>query len=132
MDKELLELLQAQDYQAAATLVEKYQPEDLADALKQQETTHEVEENILLQFYRAIDSEQLAEVLLLLDPELQEKIINSLRDDELEKVMDEISVDDTVEILEDMPQEIVRRIAELDDILKLLEERNYAVFVRVG
>ena len=127
MDKELLELLQAQDYQAAATLVGKYQPEDLADALKQQETTHEVEENILLQFYRAIDSEQLAEVLLLLDPELQEKIINSLRDDELEKVMDEISVDDTVEILEDMPQEIVRRIAELDDILKLLEERNYAV-----
>jgi Mg/Co/Ni transporter MgtE len=39
MDKELLELLQAQDYQAAATLVEKYKPEDLADVLKQQETT---------------------------------------------------------------------------------------------
>ena len=127
MDKELLELLQAQDYQAAATFVGKYEPETLAAVLTQQETTHEVEENALLQFYRTIDSEQLAEVLLLLDPELQEKIINSLRDDELEKVMDEISVDDTVEILEDMPQEIVRRIAELDDILKLLEERNYAV-----
>ena len=42
-------------------------------------------------------------------------------------MLDEISVDDTVDIIEEMPQEIVRRIAELDEILMLLSERNFAV-----
>ena len=121
MEKELLELLEAQNYQAAAALVEKYESEQLAARI------NEVEEMHLLPFCRALDSEQLADALLLLESDLQEKIIGGLRDDELEKVMDEISVDDTVEIIEDMPQEIVRRIAEVEDILKLLEERNYAV-----
>ena len=121
MEKELFELLEAQDYQVAAELVKNYEDKQLAAIL------NEVEDNSLLQFCRALDSELLADALLLLDSELQEKIIGGLRDDELEKVMDEISVADTVEIIEDMPQEIVRRIVELDDILKLLEERNYAV-----
>ncbi len=81
----------------------------------------------LLPYCRTVDSERLADAILLLDPPLQERILSGLRDDELEKVMDEMSVDETVDILEDMPQEIVRRIAELDDILRLLEERSYAV-----
>ena len=121
MEQELFGLLQAQDYQAAAALAEKYDSEQLSALLS------EVEDGILLPFCRALDSERLADALLLLESDLQEKIIGGLRDDELEKVMDEIAVDDTVEIIEDMPQEIVRRIAETEDILKLLEERNYAV-----
>lgn len=41
--------------------------------------------------------------------------------------MDEISVDDTLEIIEEMPTDVIRRIAEEDEILKLLEERNFVV-----
>ena len=121
MEQELLTLLTTEHYQEAAELAQQFEPKQLAEFLK------EVEEQHLPPLCRALDSELLADTLLLLDSELQEKIISCLRDDELEKVMDEISVDDTVEIIEDMPQEIVRRIAELDDILKLLEARNYAV-----
>ncbi len=86
-----------------------------------------LQEEELLPFCRQIDSDLMAETLILLEPALQQKILSGLRDDELEKVMDEMSVDDTVDIIEEMPHEIVRRIAELDDILMLLEERNYAV-----
>ena len=121
MQQELLELLKNQDYNGAVEIANKYSPEELAQFLK------ELDETLLTPICREIDSDLLAEVLLLLDPSLQEAIINSLRDDELEKVMDEMSVDDTVDIIEDLPQEIVRRIAELDDILMLLEERNYTV-----
>ena len=121
MEQELLTLLTTEHYQEAAELAQQFEPKQLAEFLK------EVEEQHLPPLCRALDSELLADTLLLLDSELQEKIISCLRDDEIEKVMDEISVDDTVEIIEDMPQEIVRRIAELDDILKLLEARNYAV-----
>ena len=121
MEKELFDFLTAQDYESAATLANKYEPSALADALANINDEH------LIPFCRLLDSELLAEVLLLLDASLQERILSGLRDDELEKVMDEMSVDETVDIIEDMPQEIVRRIAELDDILMLLEERNYAV-----
>ncbi len=121
MEKEFLQLLAAERYEEAATVANKYQAEPLAALLKR------VDEPRLLPFCRKLDSDLLAEVLLLLEPSLQEQILSGLRDDELEKVMDEMSVDDTVDIIEDMPQEIVRRIAELDDILVLLEERNYAV-----
>ena len=121
MEKELLEFLTARNYEEAANIANKYEPSALAELLVSLPEEH------LIPFCHVLDSELLAEVILLLDAALQEQILSGLRDDELEKVMDEISVDETVDIIEEMPQEIVRRIAELDDILMLLEERNYAV-----
>ncbi len=121
MEKEILRLLAAQDYENAADIANKCEKEALVPLLQG------LADETLIPFCRALDSDLMAELLLLLDPALQERILSGLRDDELEKVMDEMSVDDTVDILEDMPQEIVRRIAELDDILLFLEERNYAV-----
>ncbi len=101
--------------------MEIFNKETLAEYL------NSISEEELIPFCRQIDSDLMAEALLLLDAPLQEKILSGLRDDELEKVMDEMSVGDTVDILEDMPQGIVRRIAELEDIMLLLSERNYAV-----
>ena len=121
MKQEILTLLASGDFEGAATLANKLSAEDLANVLK------ELQDESLAPFCRALESDLLAEVLILLDKFLQEKIINSLHDDELEAVMEEISVDDTVDIIEEMPQEIVRRIAESEEILKLLEERNFAV-----
>ncbi len=121
MEKEILTLLQSSDFEGAATLASKLSPETLAELLK------EVSDDKLTFFCRALDSDLLAEVLILLDKFLQEKIINGLHDDELEAVMEEMSVEDTVDIIEDMPQEIVRRIAESEEILKLLDEKNFAV-----
>ena len=121
MEKEILELLTAQDYESAVTIANKLTAEELAAFLSGLDT------ETLIPFCRELDSELLADTLLLLDSDLQESIIGGLRDDELEKVMDEMSVDDTVDIIEEMPQEIVRRIAETDEILMLLAEHNYAV-----
>lgn len=121
MEKELLERLKNTDYEGAAELVEKYTAEELVTLLKELDTTD------LIPFCHAVNSDLLAEALVLLEPELQEIILGGLRDEELEKVMDEVSVDDTVDIIEEMPQEIIRRIAETDDILSLLEDRNYTV-----
>ncbi len=123
MEKELNALLMAQNYEEAAEWANKLTPETLADLL------NELTENSdhLVPLCRALDSEALADALILLDKTLQEKIIGGLRDDELEAVMEEVSVDDTVEIIEDMPEAIVRRIAEIDEIIMLLQDRNYAV-----
>ena len=102
----------------------KEAPETVAEILSELATENEA---LLLPFCRALDSELLADALLLLDKTMQETILGGLHDDELEAVMDEVSVDDTIDIIEDMPEELVRRIAELDDIMLLLKERNYTV-----
>ena len=123
MEKEFFALLTAQNFDEAAALAEKLSPEALAEILNELTGTSEH----ILPLCRALDSETLADVLILLDTDLQETIIGGLRDDELEAVMDEVSVDDTVDIIEDMPEALVRRIAETDEIMILLQERNYAV-----
>ncbi len=124
MEKEFFELLEQENYIEAATYANKLSAEELAELLKDLANSRE---SSLAPLCGEIESDLMAEVLLLLDATLQEKIIGNLHDDELEKVMDEMSVDDTVDIIEDMPQEIVRRIAETDEIIKLLEERSFGV-----
>ncbi len=121
MQDELITFLQAQDYENAAELANKLSSEELAALLTNMEKAD------IPAFCRALDSDLLADALVLLESDLQEDVINGLRDDELEKVLDEMSVDETVDIIEDMPQEIVRRIAETEEILQLLSDRNFAV-----
>lgn len=124
MDKELFDLLKNKRFDECAERVDKIPPQALAEVLN--ELTRS-DESLLVPFCQVIDSVLLADVLVLLDKSLQQKIIGGLHDDELEKVMDEVSVDDTVEIIEDMPEALVRRIAELDEIMMLLQDRNYPV-----
>ena len=124
MEQELRELLLAQKYEEAADLVAKESPEALAAVLN---NLAAFDEGILTAFCRALESDLLADALVTLEADVQEKILSGLHDDELEAVMDEVSADDTMEIIEEMPEELVRRIAELDDIMLLLKDRNYTV-----
>lgn len=124
MEKKIFDCLAAQNFTDAAKLIGKYTPEEVA-ALFNKLT--ETDERLLVPLCREIESELLADVLVLLEKDLQQQIIGGLHDDELEAVMEEVSVDDTVDIIEDMPETLVRRIAELDEIIMLLEERNFTV-----
>ncbi len=119
MDEEIRKLLQDKDYEGVADRVKK--PEDAATLLR------EMGKEEILPFCRALDRDVLAEVLVLLDADLQQTVLEGLRDDELEEVMEDVSVDDTVDIIEEIPDSIARRIAERDEILALLKERKFSV-----
>ena len=67
------------------------------------------EEQILL-IYRLLSKEKAAEVFAELDPDVQEKLINALTDKELKNVIDELFMDDTVDLIEEMPANVVKRI----------------------
>ncbi len=121
MEKQILFFIETQQFPQAAELANKFSAAQLVTLLSG------LDEAFLHPFCHELDSDLLADALVLLPPEMQEKILGGLRDEELEKVMDEVSLDETKEIIEDMPQEIIRRIAETEDILSLLEDRNYSV-----
>ena len=121
MEKELLDLLTEGNYDASVDFVAKKSAEEIAGILGEMDDQH------IVPFSRALDSEIMAEVLVLLSTELQEAILNGMHDDELEEVMEEISIDDTVEIIEEMPQKIAVRLAQTEEITQLLVDKNFAV-----
>lgn len=66
-------------------------------------------ENMILTF-RLLSKDQAAETFSYMEPELQEKLISSLTDKELKEVVDELFLDDTVDLIEEMPSNVVKRI----------------------
>ena len=69
-----------------------------------------LEEEQVLLVYRLLSKEQAAEVFAELDSDVQEKLINAFTDRELKNVMDELFMDDTVDLIEEMPSNVVKRI----------------------
>ena len=121
MTKELKDLLDGKMFEEAADLLKREEPETVAGIIA------EIGDEDLIPFCRALESGMLADVIVLLEAPLQQKIVEGLRDDELQDVMDDVSVEDTAEIIEDLPEEVARRIAEEDEILHLLEEKKFSV-----
>lgn len=66
-------------------------------------------ENMILTF-RLLSKDQAAEAFSYMESELQEKLIASLTDKELKEVVDELFLDDTVDLIEEMPSNVVKRI----------------------
>ncbi len=60
--------------------------------------------------YRLLSKEKAAEVFAELDPDVQEKLINDFSDKELQNVISELFMDDTVDLIEEMPSNVVKRI----------------------
>ena len=67
------------------------------------------DEKIIIVF-RLLNKEQAAEIFAELDSDIQEKLINVFSDVELKNIIDELFLDDTVDIIEEMPSNVVKRI----------------------
>ena len=121
MNKELLTLYEDRDLVSLAKEAEQLDDTALCELMEL------FNDDLLVDFYRALDPDTAARALVDLPPEKQSLLLTELHDDELDDIMDEVSPEDTVEIIEDMPLSVANRIAEEDEFLHLLEERNFKV-----
>ena len=80
--------------------------------------------------FRLLPKEEAAECFVEMESDQQELLIKGLSDSELRQVMDELYVDDAVDIVEEMPANVVQRILsqaapemrkEINDILQYPE-----------
>lgn len=60
--------------------------------------------------FRLLSKEQGAEVFAELDAPEQEVIINSITDKELTEIVEDMYVDDAVDMMEELPANIVKRV----------------------
>ncbi len=69
----------------------------------------------LLRVFRILPKDMSADVFSYLEPESQERLVRSITDTELEALLDDLFLDDTVDFLEEVPATIVRRVLAQTD-----------------
>ncbi|MDE7365949.1 MAG: magnesium transporter [Lachnospiraceae bacterium] len=70
----------------------------------------EFEEKDVLLFYRLLPKELASDTFSYMDSDMQEDLINGFSDKELREVLDQTFIDDTVDMIEEMPANVVSRI----------------------
>ena len=70
----------------------------------------ELDQEKIIIIYRLLSKEKAAEVFAELDSDIQEKLINVFNDKELKSVINDLFMDDTVDLIEEMPSNVVKRI----------------------
>ncbi len=75
----------------------------------------EIEDERVAVLFRLMPKDLAAETFVEMDPDMQEALIKALSDTELKEVFDELYMDDTVDILEEMPANVVKRILRNSD-----------------
>ena len=84
-------------------------PVDLAELMK------DFTQKQLVMVFRLLAKEEAAETFAEMDSDMREMLIGGLTDSELEEVMEEMYLDDTVDVLEEMPANVVDRLLMATD-----------------
>lgn len=74
-----------------------------------------LDEREQLMFFRLLPKELASDVFVEIDSDTQESLIKAFTDKELKAVIDDMFLDDTVDVIEEMPANVVKRILKNSD-----------------
>ena len=110
--KEIIEhldgLIENKNYYEIKLLLKDIEPADLSLVL--QEFPHKIGT-----LFRLLPKDLAAECFVEMDTDYQETLLSSFTDNELKEVMQELYIDDAVDIIEEMPANVVKRILKNSD-----------------
>lgn len=118
---EIVNYLEEKNFSQLKPLLAELAPADLAEIFS------ELEEKDIPIVFRLLPKELAAETFVEMNSAEQELLIKSFSDIELKLMLDELFVDDTVDLIEEMPANVVKRILlqadsetrkEINEILK--------------
>lgn len=106
MIEKVLQLLQERRFaEVKATALEMHYA-DIAEVFRELDNDWES----ALLFFRLLPKELAAETFAYLEPDVQERIIVAITDRELRYILDELYLDDYVDLIEEMPANVVKRV----------------------
>ena len=100
----LFELLDSRNLKELQLMLEDMNEFDISEFLTELDNTR------MAIVFRLLSKTQGAEVFANLDVEDQEHIINSISDSELGSIIEELYVDDAVDMMEELPANVVKRV----------------------
>ena len=104
LDKAILTMVEDKKYATLRDILVTVNPADIAGIF------NSLDDKRIPLMFRLLPKELAAETFVEMDPEDQELLIQGFSDNELKEVLDELYVDDAVDIIEEMPANVVRRI----------------------
>ncbi len=104
MVDEIIELIGTKQYTQLKNMLSDMEAADIAYLFD------DLPKQYMSLLFRIIPKEPAAEVFVELDSDMQEILIKGFSDSELKEVLDELYLDDAVDIIEEMPANVVKRI----------------------
>ena len=108
-EEEILSLLEEKKYAAIRDIFIEMNPADLAALF------NDLPKDRTPVLFRLLPKELAADTFIEMDSDIQEHLIKGFSDTELRDVLDEMFVDDAVDIVEEMPANVVKRILSNTD-----------------
>ncbi len=102
-------LIEEKRYKELKALLSDVNAIDIAEALS------ELSESYMRMAFRLLPKDQAADAFVAMEHEEQESLIRSFTDKELVAIVEELSVDDAVDIIGEMPANVVARILRSAD-----------------
>ncbi len=103
-EREICELLETKQYKRIKEAFADMNRVDIAELLE------ELPERQMLMAFRLIGKEEAAETFSCMEPREQQILVEALTERELRAVLDDMFLDDTADLLEEMPANVVERI----------------------
>ena len=108
-EERILQMLDERKFEELKEELEHMYPVDLAELME------DFNQKQLVMVFRLLAKEEAAETFTEMDSDMRETLIGGLTDSELEEVMEEMYLDDTVDVLEEMPANVVDRLLMATD-----------------
>ena len=109
VEKALLAMLEEKKYATLRDILVTMNPSDVAGLFGG------LDDRQIPLMYRLLPKELAAETFVEMEPDAQEVLIQRFSDNELKEVLDELYVDDAVDLVEEMPANVVKRILRAAD-----------------
>ena len=117
-----VKLLQQRQFKAVRSILDVMNEVDIASLLS------ELDDKELALAFRLIPKDKAAEVFANMDSSMQSSLVEIFTEKELKELLDDLYMDDTVDILEELPANLVSRILDAvspDARVKINELLNY-------
>jgi len=109
VEKAILKMVEDKKYATLRDILVTMNPADIAGIF------NSLDDKRIPLMFRLLPKELAAETFVEMESEDQELLIQGFSDNELKEVLDELYVDDAVDIIEEMPANVVRRILSQAD-----------------
>ncbi len=107
--EEILAMLEERRFKELKDELETMHPVDVAELLE------ELDDKQMILVFRLLAKDEAAEAFAEMNSEVREILLNKLTDSEIKEFMDEMYLDDAVDVLEEMPANVVDRLLMMAD-----------------
>ena len=115
LELQLLDMLKNKELKKLRSVLDTLEPADIAEMMESLYDDDKLKEEDLPRMFRVLPKDLAADTFIEMNPDMQEALIKSFTDKELHQVMDDMFVDDMVDVIEEMPANVVSRMLKAVD-----------------